>query len=127
MIRKPTLLVPCLATLAAAVVIAAWYPLAAQEKGRPRATETAAATADGKPERPEITAVRGLGMLVGIEFRDAALTRRFVAATIARGVIVNWTLNADNVVRLAPPLTIMPDEVDFALTAMKKALDEIRR
>ena len=76
---------------------------------------------------PEITAVRGLGMLVGIEFRDAALTRRFVAATIARGVIVNWTLNADNVVRLAPPLTIMPDEVDFALTAMKKALDEVRR
>jgi len=76
---------------------------------------------------PEITAVRGLGMLVGIEFRDAALTRRFVAATIAQGVIVNWTLNADNVVRLAPPLTIMPAEVDFALTAMKKALDEIRR
>ncbi len=76
---------------------------------------------------PEIMAVRGLGMLVGIEFRDAALTRRFVAATLARGVIVNWTLNADNVVRLAPVLTITPDEVDFALSAMNKALDEIRR
>ncbi|MGH7925667.1 MAG: aspartate aminotransferase family protein [Candidatus Binatus sp.] len=75
---------------------------------------------------PEITAVRGLGMLVGIEFRDAALARRFVAATIARGVVVNWTLNADNVVRLAPALTIAPDEVDFGLSAMKKALDEIR-
>ncbi len=76
---------------------------------------------------PEIAAVRGLGMLVGIEFRDAALARRFVAATLARGVVLNWTLNADNVVRLAPALTIMPDEVDFALSAMKKALDEIRR
>jgi acetylornithine/N-succinyldiaminopimelate aminotransferase len=77
--------------------------------------------------KPEIAAVRGLGLLVGIEFRNAALTRRFVAATIARGVIVNWTLNADNVVRLAPPLTITPDEVDFALNAMQKALDEVRR
>ncbi len=76
---------------------------------------------------PEIAAVRGLGLLVGIEFRDAALARRFVAATLARGVVLNWTLNADNVVRLAPVLTIMPDEVDFALSAMKKALDEIRR
>jgi acetylornithine/N-succinyldiaminopimelate aminotransferase len=76
---------------------------------------------------PEIAAVRGLGMLVGIEFRDAALARRFVAATLARGVVLNWTLNADNVVRLAPVLTIMPDEVDFALNAMKKALDAIRR
>src|SRR5208337_3487853 len=76
---------------------------------------------------PEIAAVRGLGMLVGIEFRDAALARRFVAATLARGVVLNWTLNADNVVRLAPVLTIMPDEVDFALSAMEKALDAIRR
>jgi acetylornithine/N-succinyldiaminopimelate aminotransferase len=76
---------------------------------------------------PEIAAVRGLGMLVGIEFRDAALARRFVAATLARGVVLNWTLNADNVVRLAPMLTIAPDEVDFALSAMEKALDEIRR
>jgi len=76
---------------------------------------------------PEMEAVRGIGMLVGIEFRDAALARRFVAATLAHGVVVNWTLNADNVVRLAPVLTIMPDEVDFAMSAMKKALDAIRR
>ena len=76
---------------------------------------------------PEIAAVRGLGMLIGIEFHDAAVARRFVAATIARRVIVNWTLNADNVVRLAPPLTIKPDEVDFAQDAMRQALDEIRR
>ncbi len=76
---------------------------------------------------PEMAAVRGIGMLVGIEFRDSALARRFVAATLARGVVVNWTLNADNVVRLAPMLTIMPDEVDFAMSAMNKALDAIRR
>ena len=75
---------------------------------------------------PEIAAVRGLGMIIGIEFRDAALAHRFVAATLARGVIVNWTLNADNVVRLAPVLTIAPDEIDFAFGAMKQALDEIR-
>jgi acetylornithine/N-succinyldiaminopimelate aminotransferase len=76
---------------------------------------------------PEIAAVRGLGMLIGVEFRDAAIARRFVAATIARGVIVNWTLNADNVVRLAPPLTVKQDEVDFALSAMTAALAEVRR
>jgi acetylornithine/N-succinyldiaminopimelate aminotransferase len=72
----------------------------------------------------KIVAVRGLGMLVGIEFRDPGSAHRFVAATITRGVIINWTLNAENVVRLAPPLTIAPAEVDFALDAMQKALDE---
>ena len=73
----------------------------------------------------KITAVRGLGLLVGIEFRDPESARRFVAATIARGVIINWTLNAEKVVRLAPPLTIAHSEVDFALDAMQQALDEI--
>ena len=75
----------------------------------------------------EIAAVRGLGMIVGIEFHDASLAHRFVAATLARGVIVNWTLNADNVVRLAPVLTITSDDVNFAMSAMNEALDEIRR
>ncbi len=72
----------------------------------------------------KIAAVRGLGMLVGIEFRDPVSAHRFVAATIARGVIINWTLNAENVVRLAPPLTITNAEADLALDAMKRALYE---
>jgi acetylornithine/N-succinyldiaminopimelate aminotransferase len=71
----------------------------------------------------KIIAVRGLGLLVGIEFRDSESARRFVAATIARGVIINWTLNAEKVVRLAPPLIIATDEIDFALDAMQAALD----
>ncbi len=69
-----------------------------------------------------IDEIRGLGLLIGIEFTEAARARRFVAATIARGAVVNWTLNADRVVRLAPPLTITPDEADFALHTMEAAL-----
>lgn len=75
--------------------------------------------------RGEIVAVRGLGLLVGIEFTRPALARRFVAETIARGVIVNWTLNADRVVRLAPPLTITDAEIEFGLDAMRAALEAV--
>ena len=75
----------------------------------------------------EIVAVRGLGLLLGIEFSNAPLARRFVAETIARGVIVNWTLNADTVVRLAPPLTISASEIDFGIQAMRDALEAVRR
>jgi acetylornithine/N-succinyldiaminopimelate aminotransferase len=70
----------------------------------------------------EIAEVRGIGLLVGIEFKEAAKAHRFVAETIARGVVINWTLNADRVVRLAPPLTISDDELDFAVDAMNGAL-----
>ncbi len=75
---------------------------------------------------PEIAAVRGLGLLIGIEFHDAKIAHRFVAASIANGVVINWTLNADRVVRLAPPLNIQAGEVDFALDAMRRALEFTR-
>jgi len=70
----------------------------------------------------DIVAVRGIGLLAGLEFASAPIAHRFVAETIARGVIVNWTLNADRVVRLAPPLTIAEHEIDFAFDAMTQAL-----
>lgn len=72
-----------------------------------------------------VRAVRGLGLLVGIEFTSAELARRFSAETIDRGVVLNWTLNADRVVRLAPPLTIAEQELEFALSVMKDALRAI--
>jgi acetylornithine/N-succinyldiaminopimelate aminotransferase len=75
---------------------------------------------------PEIAAVRGIGLLIGIEFHDAAIAHRFVAASIANGVVINWTLNAEKVVRLAPPLNVQTAEVDFALDAMRRALEFIR-
>jgi acetylornithine/succinyldiaminopimelate/putrescine aminotransferase len=74
----------------------------------------------------EITEVRGLGLLVGIEFARATIARRFVAESLARGIVINWTLNADRVVRLAPPLTITSDEIDFAVNAMAEALEASR-
>ena len=71
---------------------------------------------------PRIVAVRGIGLLIGIELVSAELTRQLVERTIAAGVIVNWTLNADRVVRLAPPLTIAESEVDFGLETIERTL-----
>ncbi len=99
---------------------------------RERLWERARARGRGLLERlgalvgKEIVAVRGLGLLIGIEFASAALARRFAEQTIARGVVINWTLNADRVVRLAPPLTVSAGELEFALGAMAEALSAIR-
>jgi len=75
---------------------------------------------------PEIAAVRGIGLLIGIEFHDADFAHRFVGSAIERGVIINWTLNADRVVRLAPPLAIVRSEIDFAVATMRDALEAAR-
>jgi acetylornithine/succinyldiaminopimelate/putrescine aminotransferase len=75
---------------------------------------------------PEIADLRGIGLLVGIEFHAASIAHRFVAGCIANGAIINWTLNAEKVVRLAPPLNIQSSEVDFAIDAMRRALEFVR-
>jgi acetylornithine/succinyldiaminopimelate/putrescine aminotransferase len=66
--------------------------------------------------------VRGVGLLLAIELATARATRRFVAACLDRGVILNWTLHRDTVVRLAPPLTITRAEIAHALRILDAAL-----
>jgi acetylornithine/succinyldiaminopimelate/putrescine aminotransferase len=77
-------------------------------------------------EAPEVTAVRGIGLLVGIEFRSAEFVRCLVSKIIELGVVMNWTLNADKVVRLSPPLLITAGEIDFAAAKMRDALERAR-
>lgn len=76
---------------------------------------------------PVIRAVRGTGLLLAVELTSPAATRRFAAACLARGLIVNWTLHRDTVIRLAPPLVISRAEITFALGVMEAALGERRR
>ncbi len=75
---------------------------------------------------PEVAGVRAIGALIGIEFESSGTAQTFVRESLARGVIINWTLNAERVVRLAPPLNMGAAEVDFGLKMMAEALDASR-
>ena len=74
----------------------------------------------------EVAVVRAIGALIGIEFESSGTAQTFVRESLARGVIINWTLNAERVVRLAPPLNMGAVEVDFGLQMMAEALDASR-
>ncbi len=74
--------------------------------------------------RGALRAVRGKGLLIGLEFRDAPTTQRFARAGFARGLILNWTLHRDTVIRLAPPLVIGDDESERALASLTAAVHE---
>jgi acetylornithine/succinyldiaminopimelate/putrescine aminotransferase len=72
-----------------------------------------------------IRAVRGAGMLLAIEMTSPRATRRFAAGCLARGLIVNWTLHRDTVIRLAPPLVLTRAEMTHALATMETVLREL--
>jgi acetylornithine/succinyldiaminopimelate/putrescine aminotransferase len=78
-----------------------------------------------KEEIGGIREVRGKGLLIGLELKSAALTRRFVEHCRRSGLILGWTLHSDTVVRLAPPLIITEKEIEHGINIMDEALKKI--
>jgi acetylornithine/succinyldiaminopimelate/putrescine aminotransferase len=79
------------------------------------------------PWNGHLVDVRGLGLLVGIELDDAERTRRLAEGCFARGLVLNWTLHRDRVIRLAPPLVIAETEIARGLEILREAIEEVAR
>ena len=96
-------------------------------RARVRGAELARGLAGLRERHAQVRAVRGIGLLQAIELVSPAATRRFAARCLARGLVLNWTLHRDTVVRLAPPLTVSRREIARALTVMDASLEAVRR
>jgi len=69
---------------------------------------------------PEVVAeVRGLGLLVGVELTQEGYGGWIIPEMLKAGVTAAWTLNAQRVIRLEPPLIVTEQEVDRALAALR--------
>jgi ornithine--oxo-acid transaminase len=67
---------------------------------------------------PHIKEVRGKGLLIGVELKTNA--RRFCEALKERQILAKET--HDNVIRLAPPLIIDRESIDWALPRIRQVL-----
>jgi putrescine aminotransferase len=63
--------------------------------------------------------VRGLGLLVGVELVNEGYGGWIISEMFKAGVTAAWTLNAQRVIRLEPPLIVSAEEVDRALAALR--------
>lgn len=74
-----------------------------------------------KIKSPWIKEVRGKGLFIGIELNEGAGGgRRFCEALMTRGILAKET--HENIIRLAPPLIITKDEIDWALEKLDVVL-----
>jgi ornithine--oxo-acid transaminase len=70
---------------------------------------------------PHVTSIRGRGLLVGIEIAPQAGTaRRFTEKLLERGVLSKDT--HDQVIRIAPPLIVLKEQLDWLVEQLKFAL-----
>jgi 4-aminobutyrate aminotransferase-like enzyme len=84
--------------------------------------ERAAAGDDGVRE------VRGLGLMVAVEFADASRTAAVQRHCLAEGHLILMTAGSHgNIIRFMPPLVVSAAEVDQAVNAFAMALKQSRR
>jgi 4-aminobutyrate aminotransferase len=81
-------------------------------------------------DMPALADVRGLGLMIGMEFMQGgapatALVDRIAAAALARGLLVLSCGIDGNVIRLIPPLTIPEGELDAGLDILEAAMREV--
>ncbi len=69
-----------------------------------------------------IAAVRGAGLLVGVELTHEGYAGTIVPELLKRGVTAAWTLNAQHVIRLEPPLIVSAEQIAVALEAFEAAV-----
>ncbi|MEG3628043.1 aspartate aminotransferase family protein [Streptomyces poriticola] len=66
--------------------------------------------------------VRGRGLLIGIEFAREQAVGELLLEMIARGVLVNHSLNSGHVLRLTPPARVDDTALEVFLTTFAEAL-----
>ena len=109
----------CAAAIAALqVTLADDIPGQAAAKG----TQILSGLSDLDRQHPGVmTAYRGRGLLIGMEFPDSATGYRVARGLFTRGILVGGTLNNARVIRIEPPAVIS----DADIAALLSALDAV--
>lgn len=74
---------------------------------------------------PGIEEVRGAGLMLAVELRNAGLVRRVVHGCLEKGILGFWFLSCPTAFRIAPPLTISEAEVRLACTSILEVLGAV--
>ncbi len=74
-----------------------------------------------------VTDVRGVGLLIGIEFAEDALTGEFLFEMLERRVLVSNSLNSNRVLRLTPPAVMTESELEWLLGAIEESAHAVAK
>lgn len=76
----------------------------------------------GTDSAERVVAVRGLGLMIGLEMADDASARRVVDGCRQRGLILETNLLRESVVRLSPALTVTRSECEQAVDILTETI-----
>jgi len=78
-----------------------------------------------KRDQPDMIAeVRGMGLMIGVEFTQDEVGELVIGQMTKRGMIAAYTLNNPRVIRFEPPLIITSGEIETAVQIFREAVAE---
>ena len=78
-----------------------------------------------KQKYPSIVDVRGLGLMIGVEFKDGAAVKKVLDSCIKGGLILISCGTRDQVIRVIPPLIVNKGQIDSAMKIFEEALKDL--
>jgi 4-aminobutyrate aminotransferase len=102
------------------------------ENARQRGEQLVAGLRHLQEQYPAIGDVRGLGLMVGVEFRDAhgkpdkPAAKNVIHACLDRKLLLLSCGPWDNTIRFIPPLIVSPAQIQEGLQVFAAALGEVR-
>ena len=69
--------------------------------------------------------VHGKGLLLALDLKSQELNFKVIERCIQKGLIADWFLFADTMLRISPPLNISDEDIKFACETIKEAIKEI--
>ncbi len=73
---------------------------------------------------PLIKNIHSRGLMLAVEFESYEINKRIIDRLIDKGIFTDWFLFAPHCLRLAPPLNITNQDIEFACTAIIETLQE---
>jgi acetylornithine/N-succinyldiaminopimelate aminotransferase len=74
---------------------------------------------------PKIKEIRGKGLMLSIQLDSFKQVEEVSKRCVAKGVIIDWFLHCDTAMRIAPPLIIKENEIEFACQVICETLNEV--
>lgn len=76
-------------------------------------------------QHPLLRGISGKGMMIAWTFDSFDIVKQIIQHCLTHGLLTDWFLFNANSLRICPPLTITPAEIQEALTLLTQAMDAV--
>ncbi len=97
------------------------------ERSKVQGAKLQAALRDVQAAHPDLLEeVRGLGLMIGVQFTDPDIGKLAIGSMVHGGVVAAYTLNNPNVMRFEPPLVITDEQIATVGRVFGEAIAEVK-